>query len=493
MRSSTITYFGKTNARDQSKVFGIKPDDRRRHMYVIGKTGTGKSTLLERMAFQDIENGHGLAFIDPHGDSAEKLARAVPPERIQDLVYFNPSDLAYPIGFNILENNDPDLRSVIASGVVGVFHKLWKDSWGPRLENVLRHAVLSLLNSPNATLLAVLRLLLDEKYRLQIINSERDPIIRLFWEKQFAGYSDRFRVEVIEPVQNKISHFSTNPLVRNIIGQPRSGFNLRELMDQKKILIVNLAKGRIGEDVSSLLGALLITKIQLTALSRADIPEAKRTDFYLYVDEFQNFATESFANILAEARKYRLNLILAHQYMEQLEETVQSAVFGNVGTLAMFRLGARDVEVLEKEVRPTLNAQDLLHLPKYQIYVRLMVDGVATEPFSALTLKPLEVSQQEKAINASRDRYGTPRHVVEKKINRWAGVMSGNTKTETGGGEGAPKRKRSRQKSKIRNYRTVCSACGQSTQLSFQPTEKRPVFCSQCFRDYQRKRDSKTG
>jgi len=492
MEGSSTVLFGKTNARGDERVFGIRADDRRRHMYVIGKTGVGKSSLLETLAIQDIRAGRGVCFVDPHGDTAERLLRSVPAGRVKDVVYFNPADLGFPLGFNVLENKDPDLRSSIASGVVGVFRKLWADSWGPRLENVLRHAVLSLLPYRGATLLSVLRLLMDEKYRSRIIEGEKDPIVRLFWEKQFSGYSDKFRVEVIEPVQNKISHFSTNPLIRNIIGQAKSTFDVRELMDQGRILIVNLAKGRVGEDSAGLLGALLITKIQLSAMSRADVPEEARRDFYLYVDEFQNFATESFAGILSEARKYRLNLILAHQYIEQLEEKVQAAVFGNVGTLIMFRVGSRDVEILEKEVKPALTGYDLLHLPKYQIYVRLMVDGVATEPFSAATLAPTDDLEEEgraaEIVSRSRERHGRPREWVEAKILKWAGVGGLRERAGRVGELKSGKNKRKRR-ARGRRFNAHCSSCGAPTRVNFRPDGVRPVFCEKCFREYQRGRD----
>lgn len=492
MCPSNTIFFAKTNSRGEERVFGIKPDDRRRHMYVMGKTGMGKTNLLETMAIQDIRNGHGVAYIDPHGDTAEKLLAAIPTRRMNDVIYFNPPDLERPIGFNVMEVGDPDTKHLIASGIVGVFHKLWANSWGVRLENTLRHAVLSLLAYPDTTLLGVLKILMDEKYRKTVIKNEKDPIIRMFWEKQFEEYSDRFRAEVIEPVQNKVSQFSTNPLIRNIIGQSKSAFDVRDVMDNGKILIMNLAKGRMGEDNTALLGALLITKIQLAGMARADTPEHKRKDFYLYVDEFQNFATESFATILSEARKYRLNLILAHQYIEQLDEQVQSAVFGNVGTLVMFQMGARDAEVLEKEVRPTLTAYDLVNLPRYHVYLRLMVDGIATEPFSAVTLPPFPLEQTKKNSgkirSMSRERYGTPRKLVEERIWRWAGLPAGAAgKHDKAGKRSAESGNKVIHKKRL-SFSCHCTKCGGAIVLPFKPNGLRPTFCPACRKEYQRQK-----
>lgn len=490
MPSQDTIFFARTKFRGQENVFGIKADDRRRHMYVVGKTGMGKTNLLETMVIQDIRNGHGLAYIDPHGDTAERLIKAIPSGRINDVIYFNPSDLAYPIGFNVMEAPDPDTKSLIASGIVGVFRKLWANSWGVRLENTLRHAVLSLLAYQDSTLLGVLKILMDEKYRKMIIKNEKDPIIRMFWEKQFEEYSDRFRAEVIEPVQNKVSQFSTNPLIRNIIGQPRSAFDVRDVMDRRKILIMNLAKGRMGEDSTALLGALMITKIQLAGMARADTPEHERKDFYLYADEFQNFATESFATILSEARKYRLNLILAHQYIEQLDPQVQSAVFGNVGTLVMFQVGARDAEVLEKEVKPTLSAYDLVNLPKYSIYLRLMIDGIETEPFSAVTLEPMNLEgtekNAEKIMRMSRTRYGRPRTQVEEQIFRRAGAISGENRKLKPVGKREIKKPGKKKVDQVR-YSARCTSCEVEVEVPFKPDGIRPAFCPECRKEFQRR------
>ncbi|MEK7494567.1 MAG: type IV secretion system DNA-binding domain-containing protein, partial [Patescibacteria group bacterium] len=372
-----ITFFAKTNFRGQERVFGIKTDDRRRHMYVIGKTGMGKTNLLENLAIQDIQKGHGIAFIDPHGDTAEKIIKAIPANRINDVIYFNPADQDFPIAFNVMEKVGPEYRHLVASGLVGVFKKIWADSWGPRLEYILRNAILALLEYPGSTLLGVTRILVDKSYRERVVEKITDPVVRSFWVDEFTKWNDRTLQEVISPIQNKVGQFLSSSLVRNIVGQTVSSFDIRKVMDEKKILIMNLSKGRIGEDNSALLGAMMITKIQLAAMARVDTPEEERADFYLYVDEFQNFATESFANILSEARKYHLNLILANQYVNQIEEEVRDAIFGNAGSIISFRVGATDAEFLEKEFEPVFMMNDIVNLPKYQIYLKLMIDGIA--------------------------------------------------------------------------------------------------------------------
>ena len=356
MNNEEITILAETNFRNQQTKFGIKTDDRRRHVYVIGKTGMGKSVLLENMAIQDIQNGHGVAVVDPHGEFAERMLDFVPSNRVNDVVYFNPADLDYPITFNIMEKVDPEYRYLIASGLMGVFKKIWPDVWSARMEYILRNAILSLLEYPGSTLLGVNRLLADKDYRQKVVDKITDSSVKAFWTNEFAKYPDRFREEAVAPIQNKVGQFISTPLIRNIIGQVKSSIDMREIMDKGKILIVNLSKGKIGEDASQLLGALVITKLQLAAMERVNVPEHERRDFYLYVDEFQTFATDAFATILSEARKYRLCLILAHQYVAQLDSMgergkntkVRDAIFGNVGTLITFRVGADDAEFLKK-------------------------------------------------------------------------------------------------------------------------------------------------
>lgn len=426
--TDNITLIAETNYRSQRRRFGIKRDDRRRHMYLIGKTGMGKSTTMENMIIQDIRDGKGVAVVDPHGDLVEKVIDYIPSSRVNDVVYFNPSDADFPIAFNVIEQVDPKYRHLVSSGLIGVFKKIWADSWGPRLEYVLRNAILALLDYPGATLLGVTRMMVDKEYRKKVIAKIQDPVIKAFWVEEYSKYPDKFQIEAIAPIQNKVGQFLSISNIRNIVGQSKSSINLRDIMDNRKVLLLNLSKGRIGEDASALLGAMMITQMQLAAMSRIDIQETTREDFYLYVDEFQNFATESFANILSEARKYRLNLNIAHQYIEQLSDIVRAAVFGNVGTIMSFRVGAADAEFLEKEFAPVFTETDLVNLTKYDVYLKLMIDGVASEPFSATTLPPVpnefRTDNREKVIRVSRERYSTPRDVIEEKIMRWSGLTA---------------------------------------------------------------------
>jgi hypothetical protein len=436
MNNNDITIFAETNFRNRRQKFGIKTDDRRRHMYIIGKTGMGKSVMQENMIINDIWAGRGVAVVDPHGDLVEKVVRYIPPSRINDVIYFNPSDIEYPIAFNVVEQVDPRYRHLVASGLIGIFQKLWADSWGPRLEYILRNAILAILDYPGSTLMAVTRMLSDKVFRKKVIEKIQDPVVKAFWINEFAGYADKFASEAVSPIQNKVGQFLSSSLVRNIIGQVKSSIDLREIMDQKKILLLNLSKGHIGEDNSALLGAMMITKMQLAAMSRVDTEENERQDFYLYVDEFQNFATDSFCNILSEARKYRLNLIMAHQYIEQLGEKVWPAVQGNVGTLIVFRVGAADAEELVKEFDPHYVEEDLVNLPKYNFYIKLMIDGVASQPFSATGLPPKtkeeETNNMEKVVHVSRERYASTREVVEDKIMRWHGMADDQTENNSG-------------------------------------------------------------
>jgi hypothetical protein len=423
-----ITLFAKTNFRNRETPFGIRRDDRRRHMYIVGKTGMGKTTLIENMVIQDILHGHGVAFIDPHGDSVEKVLRYIPSNRINDVVYFNPADMDYPIAFNPLEAVDIKYKHLVASGLMGVFTKIWAGVWSARMEYILSNTILALLDSPGNTMLGIVRMYVDKAYRKRIVDNIKDPVIKSFWTDEFANYQDKFRTEAVAPIQNKVGQFLSTSIIRNIVGQTKSSIDLREIMDGQKIFLVNLSKGRIGEDSSALLGAMLITKLQLAAMSRVDIPEEERKDFYLYVDEFQNFATESFANILSEARKYRLNLIVAHQYIGQLindrNTVVRDAIFGNVGTMITFRVGADDAEFLEKEFEPTYTMNDLVNLAKFNIYLKLMINGMTSQPFSAITLPPISAptGNEEKVIAVSRERYATHREKVDEKIRKWLGA-----------------------------------------------------------------------
>jgi len=470
MSKEDINYFAKTNFRNQNKKFGIKTDDRRKHVYVVGKTGMGKTSMLENMAIQDIKNGNGIGFIDPHGESAERLLDFIPSDRINDVIYVNPADIDYPISFNIMEKVSLESRHLVAGGLMGVFKKIWPDVWSARMEYILNNCILALLEYPGATLLGVNKMLADAEYRKKVVEKVTDPMIKSFWIQEFARYTQRYEVEATAAIQNKVGQFISAPLIRNIIGQPESSINMRDAMDEKKILIANLSKGRMGEDNSRLLGALLITKLQLAAMSRVEIPEDERNDFFLYVDEFQNFATESFVNVLSEARKYRLCLILAHQYISQMEEGVRDAVFGNAGTLISFRIGAEDAEFVEKEFIPVFNTEDLVNLTKYHIYLKLMIDGVSCNPFSATTLPPSPNEgkiNRDKIIKASRERYSNPKKEVEERIFKWVGDL---TMVEE-------------NKSSSRTlYDAKCQRCGKETKVVFKPDGVRPVYCKSCLK-----------
>ncbi|MDD3284945.1 MAG: type IV secretion system DNA-binding domain-containing protein [Patescibacteria group bacterium] len=496
-----ITLIAKTEYRGEFRKFGIREDDRRRHVYIIGKTGMGKSCLIENMVIQDIRDGHGVALVDPHGDLVEKILHFIPANRINDVVYVNPSDFDFPIAFNVLENVDAKSRHLIASGLLGVFKKIWADSWGPRLEYVLNNAIIALLEYPGSTLLGIMRLLVDKDYREKVVKNITDPVVKSFWVDEYNKYPQKFQAEAIAPIQNKVGRFLSTPLTRNIVGQVKSSIDIRQIVDGQKILLLNLSKGRIGEDNSALLGAMIITKIQLAIMSRVDTPEEQRKDFYLYVDEFQNFATESFANILSEARKYRLNLIVAHQYIEQLEETVSAAIFGNVGTMIVFRIGASDAEFLEKEFEPYIMHEDLVNLPKYKIYTKLMIDGVTSDPFQALTLPPIEMDKDgdeimEKVIKVSRERYTTKREIVEQKILKWSGFLSEEDaiKEEVGELEEIVKEIKNDVKKEITKeikssnisndtklFNTKCDECDKEINVPFEPDGIRPVYCNDCF------------
>lgn len=417
-----ITYIGATDARGRQQAFGIKSIDRAKHMYIIGKTGMGKSVFLENMAIQDIQHGEGLAFIDPHGSTAEKLLDFVPEHRIEDVVYFAPFDMSYPLAFNVMEDVGYDKRHLVVSGLMSAFKKIWVDAWSARMEYILSNTLLALLEYPDSTLLDVNKMLVNKNFRKKVVDYVTDPIVKSFWAEEFAGYSDRYTQDATPAIQNKIGQFTSNPLIRNIVGQGKSSFDMREIMDTKKIFIANLSKGQMGEQNADLIGSMLTTKIYLSAMSRADesaIEQAKLPPFYFYVDEFQSIANDSFADILSEARKYKLALTIAHQYIAQMEDNVRDAVFGNAGTIIAFRVGPFDAEVLETIFKPRFLSDDIVNLGKYQVYLTLMIDGAGSVPFSASTLPPInepEVSFKEQIIEASRRTYGAPRESVEAMI-----------------------------------------------------------------------------
>ncbi len=506
-----ITYFAETNFRNERKKFGIKTDDRRRHMYVIGQTGTGKTTLLMNMIISDIMAGHGVGFIDPHGDMAENLLNYIPKERIGDVIYFNPADTDYPIAFNAIEEVKPESRHLVASGLMGVFKKIWPDVWSARMEYILNNTILALLEIPGMTLLGVNRMFSDKAFRRTVVSQLTDPVIKAFWTQEYASYQQKYEQEATAAIQNKIGQFSSATIIRNIIGQSRSSFDFRKAMDEKKIIIMNLSKGRVGEDNAKLLGGMLITKLQLAAMSRVDILEEKRQDFYFYVDEFQNFVTDSFATILSEARKYRLDLIITNQYIGQLVHEqnvkVKDAVFGNVGTFVAFRAGAEDVEFLEeKQFGPDIVAADLLNLPNYNVYLRLMIDGVPSRPFSAITLPPAakpDVSYENEIIDYSRKTYSTPRAEVEKAIAIATGVIlseaaTGVTNSEPEKTETAELREKIKESRTFgdkfgedkKMYDAICSNCNKKIRVPFKPDPTRPVYCNDCFSKIRKKPES---
>lgn len=423
--SERVTYFAETDFRNRQARFGIKPKDRTRHMYIIGKTGVGKSTLLENMIIQDVQNGEGVAVIDPHGSLAEKILDYVPEERIKDVVYFAPFDMEYPVAFNVLEDVGVDSRHLVVSGIMSVFKKVWQDAWSARMEHILNNTLLALIEYPGSTLMSVNKMFADKEFRKKVVDNIKDPSVRSFWVDEFAKYTERFAQEATPAIQNKIGQYTSNPLLRNIIGQPKSSFDVRDIMDKKKIFILNLSKGRIGEQNMNLLGGLFVTKIYLAAMSRAELSQSeidKLPPFYLYVDEFQNFANESFAQILSEARKYKLALTVANQYVTQMVDEVRDAILGNVGSMVTFRIGPSDADIFEKEFAPTFIAQDLTNLGFAQIYLRLMIDGMTSKPFSARTLGPMEEpvrSYREEIIAMSRAQYAKPRAVVDEDIRKW--------------------------------------------------------------------------
>lgn len=482
---SDKTFIGKTNFRGGEKVFGIKQKDRRQHMYVIGKTGTGKTTLLENMALQDIHSGRGIGIIDPHGEFVERILAQVPSHRINDVVYFNPVDADYPMGFNVLEVPDPQYKHLVVSDLLGIFTKIWAGVWSARMEYIMQNCILALLDTPGTTLLGIPRLLVDKDYRQKIVTSVKDPVVRSFWVHEFETWREQFRSEAIVPIQNKVGQFLNTSFIRNIVGQPKSTLNISEIMNEGKVLLVNVSKGKIGEDNSQLLGAMIITKIQLAAMERVRISEEERRDFYLYVDEFQNFATDSFASILSEARKYRLNITIAHQYTGQLvtdvSTRVRDAVFGNVGTMITFRVGATDAEFLEKEFSPEFMEQDLINQPNHHVYLKLMVDGVASRPFSAATLPPIPYQRDpealEKIVKISRERYASPREEVEERIARWSGI---GDESEGGGAWG---RGAGTDTGKL--HETPCWNCGKTATVPFKPDGRRPVYCQTCLKQIE--------
>ncbi|MBI2631213.1 type IV secretion system DNA-binding domain-containing protein [Candidatus Nomurabacteria bacterium] len=478
-----VTYLGITTYRDKNQLFGIKRKDRRQHVYILGKSGTGKSVLMFNMIIQNIQNGEGVCMVDPHGENVEAILSAIPRHRLKDVVYFNPADTDYHIGFNVLELIDPQYKHLVASGLMGIFTKIWANAWSARMEYILNNTILALLDTPGTTLLGIPRMLVDKDYRQKIISNLKDPVIKAFWVHEYEAWQDKFRNEAIAPIQNKVGQFLSTSIIRNVVGQTRSTINIFDMMNEGKIFLVNVSKGRIGEDNSALLGGMIITKIQLAAMERVRIPEEHRKDFYLYVDEFQNFVTDAFAGILSEARKYRLNLTVAHQYTAQLisdkSSAVRDAVFGNVGTIIVFRVGADDADFLEKEFEPEFVPQDIVNLPNYKVYMKLMIDGVTSRPFSAKTLPQMvkggDRKIEQEVIESSRKLYCKSKEDVEREINNWSGMSLGDMEpsgvSSAGyvGGQGS-----------MEKFQIICSLCGLEKTVPFKPEPGRPVYCKEC-------------
>ncbi|MEK9200391.1 MAG: CxxC-x17-CxxC domain-containing protein, partial [Patescibacteria group bacterium] len=469
-----MTYLGLSTYRDQNTLFGIKRKDRRQHVYLLGKSGTGKSVLMFNMIIQNIQNGDGVCMVDPHGENVEAVLSAIPPHRVKDVIYFNPADAEHHIGFNVLELVDPQYKHLVASGLMGIFTKIWANAWSARMEYILNNTILALLDTPGSTMLGIPRMLVDKDYRQKIIANLKDPVIKAFWVHEYEAWQEKFRNEAIAPIQNKVGQFLSTSIIRNVVGQEKSTINIFDMMNEGKIFLVNVSKGRIGEDNSALLGGMIITKIQLAAMERVRIPEEDRKDFYLYVDEFQNFVTDAFASILSEARKYRLNLTVAHQYTAQLvsdkSTAVRDSIFGNVGTMIIFRVGADDAEFLEKEFDPEFTPQDIVNLPNYKIYLKLMIDGITSRPFSAKTLPPMVKSGnleiEQAVINSSRALYCKSKEDVEREINNWSGMSLGDDGNNVPGN--------------MEKFPVTCSFCKKETTVPFKPEKGRPVYCKDC-------------
>lgn len=416
-----ISMFGKTNYHNSNIEFGIKRSDRRRHLYAVGKSGSGKSKFLEMLIKADFDNGNGVAVLDPHGDLVDNVLRYIPEHRMKDVVLLDPSDTDFPIAFNPLENVGEAYKMQVTKGFIDIFKKLFGSNWSDRLEHVLRYTTLALLDSPNTTVLSILKMLTDKNYRQKIISRIQDSVVKNFWVSEFAAWSEKFDAEAITPLLNKVGQLVSTNMIRNIIGQPSTKFNIRELMDQEKILLMKVSKGLLGEENSQVIGAMIITKMYQAAMQRADMREEDRKDFYFYIDEFQNFATNTFAEILSEARKYRLNLTLAHQYMGQLSDVVQKTVFGNVGSIVSFRVGADDAGVLANEYNPIFKERDIINLGVREFYIKMSVNGEIREAFSGRTLNspPVTHDLTPQIIEASRKAYCTPREDVEKLLSKW--------------------------------------------------------------------------
>ncbi|MBI5413205.1 DUF87 domain-containing protein [Candidatus Peregrinibacteria bacterium] len=421
VKHNEVSFFGITNFHNQNFKFGLKQSDRRRHLYVVGKSGTGKSKMLELLIAADVLAGRGVGVLDPHGDLVDAILKYVPKERIDDVVYFNPADYDFPIAFNPLEQVPQELRVRVTIGFIDIFKKLFGNNWTNRLEHVLRYTTLALLDSPNTTVLSILKMLSDKNYRQKIVARIQDSVIKNFWVNEFAAWSEKFDNEAIMPILNKVGQFVSTALIRNIVGQTQNKVDIAKIMNEGKILLMRISKGNLGEENAELIGSMVVTKIQQAAMARTTIPEEQRRDFYLYCDEFQYFATDTFAEILSEARKYHLNLIMAHQYMGQLTHKIRTTAFGNVGTIISFRVGAEDAAILENEYTPVFKVRDIINLGVREFYIKMSVDGELRDAFSGRTIN-VQVPKDnytDEIIKRSRARYSTPRAEVENELKKW--------------------------------------------------------------------------
>ena len=430
-----VSFIGETNYRNERRRFGIQRLDRRRHLYIVGKTGTGKSRMLELLFISDIQNGEGCCLIDPHGDLADELLMFIPKERVKDVIYVNPSDRDFPIGFNPLEPvSDYQARQHLSTFFIAIFKKLFASNWNPRMEHLIRYITLALLETKDSNVLGVPRILSDTKYRQSVIMQIQDPVVKSFWVNEFSSYNESYANDAVIPILNKVGQFISNPIIRNMIGQKNNMLDFEEFMNTGKIVLINLSKGKLGDENAALLGSMFITKIQQAALARAKFPEEERRDFYFYVDEFQNFATEAFSSILSEARKYHLDLTIAHQYIAQLPEEVKATAFGNVGSLIVFAVGGDDAAYLEKEFTPTFSAEDMITLNVREMYVKMSIDGKVSPPFSARTIDVPRPSfdYSVEILDHSRMKYGKNRVSVENEILQWtSSVQSVLTESST--------------------------------------------------------------
>ncbi|MBI4097452.1 MAG: type IV secretory system conjugative DNA transfer family protein [Candidatus Levybacteria bacterium] len=432
-----VSFFGETNYRNDRKKFGIKRLDRRRHLYIVGKTGSGKSRLLQLLLVSDIQNGEGCCLIDPHGDLAEEVLKFVPKERATDVIYVNPTDRDFPIGFNPLEPvTNYEERQHLSRFFISIFKKMFAENWNSRMEHLLRYITLALLETPDSNVLGITRILSDTNYRQRVIKQIQDPVVKSFWTNEFSASNEQFISVAAVPIMNKMGQFISNPVIRNMVGQRKNMLDFEKFMNEGKIVIINLSKGKIGEDNAALLGSMFITKIQQAALARAKMTEEERRDFYFYIDEFQNFATDAFSSILSEARKYHLDLTIAHQYIAQLPEDVKATAFGNVGSIITFGVGGDDAAYLAKEYSPIFSPEDMINLNVREMYVKMSIDGKLTPPFSARTIDTpkSEIDYSNEIMDKSRVKYGRNRTQVENEVERWASGSSSTDPTSSEGG-----------------------------------------------------------